>query len=102
MKRKICVVYQQEGIDPPSCEKPANYGQTLSLAVKGRKSVWVCETHGETQKNPLPTKRRMDFEYKMICIIQKAFDLLTNEIGFKNDNWMSSRMTIFHTLHKHG
>ena len=25
---KICVGYQQEGIDPPSGEKPANYGQT--------------------------------------------------------------------------
>ena len=28
MKKKICVGYQQEGIDPPSDEKPANYGQT--------------------------------------------------------------------------
>ena len=28
MKRKICEVYQQEGIDPPSGERPANYGQT--------------------------------------------------------------------------
>ena len=28
MKRKICVGYQQEGIDSPSGEKPANYGQT--------------------------------------------------------------------------
>ena len=26
MKRKICAGYQQEGIDPPSGEKPANYG----------------------------------------------------------------------------
>ena len=26
MKRKICVGYQQEGIDPPSGEKPVNYG----------------------------------------------------------------------------
>ena len=28
MKKKICVGYQQEGIDRPSGEKPANYGQT--------------------------------------------------------------------------
>ena len=28
MKRKICVGYQQEGINPPTGEKPANYGQT--------------------------------------------------------------------------
>ena len=28
MVKKICVEYQQEGIDPPSGEKPANYGQT--------------------------------------------------------------------------
>ena len=28
MKRKICAEFQQEGIDPPSGEKPANYGQT--------------------------------------------------------------------------
>ena len=28
MVKKICVGYQQEGIDPPSGEKPANYGQT--------------------------------------------------------------------------
>ena len=28
MKRKICVGYQQEMIDPPSGEGPANYGQT--------------------------------------------------------------------------
>ena len=28
MVKKICVRYQQEGIDPPSGEKPANYGQT--------------------------------------------------------------------------
>ena len=28
MIKKICVGYQQEGIDPPSGEKPANYGQT--------------------------------------------------------------------------
>ena len=28
MKRKICARYQQEGIDPTSDEKPANYGQT--------------------------------------------------------------------------
>ena len=28
MKRKICVRYQEEGIDPPSGEKPTNYGQT--------------------------------------------------------------------------
>ena len=28
MKLKICVGYQQEGIDPSSGEKPANYGQT--------------------------------------------------------------------------
>ena len=27
MKRKICVGYQQEGIDPPSNEKHVNYGQ---------------------------------------------------------------------------
>ena len=25
---KICVGYQQDGIDPPSGEKPANYGNT--------------------------------------------------------------------------
>ena len=28
MVKKICVRYQQEGIDPPSGEKPVNYGQT--------------------------------------------------------------------------
>ena len=28
MVKKICVGYQQEGIDPPSGEKSANYGQT--------------------------------------------------------------------------
>ena len=28
MVKKICVGYQQEGIDPPSGERPANYGQT--------------------------------------------------------------------------
>ena len=28
MKNIICVGYQQEGIDPPSSEKPTNYGQT--------------------------------------------------------------------------
>ena len=28
MNRKICVGYQQEGIDPPLGEKPVNYGQT--------------------------------------------------------------------------
>ena len=28
MVKKICVGYQQEGIDPPSSEKPANYSQT--------------------------------------------------------------------------
>ena len=28
MVTKICVGYPQEGIDPPSGEKPANYGQT--------------------------------------------------------------------------
>ena len=27
MNREICVGYQQKGIDPPSGEKPANYGQ---------------------------------------------------------------------------
>ena len=26
--KKICVRYQQKGIDPPSSEQPANYGQT--------------------------------------------------------------------------
>ena len=26
MKKKICVGYQQEGIDPSSSEKPTNYG----------------------------------------------------------------------------
>ena len=26
MVKKICAGYQQEGIDPPSGEKPANYG----------------------------------------------------------------------------
>ena len=26
--KKICVRYQQEGINPPLGEKPANYGQT--------------------------------------------------------------------------
>ena len=26
MVKKICVGYQQEGIDPPSGEKPTNYG----------------------------------------------------------------------------
>ena len=28
MEKKICVGYQQVGIDPPSGEIPANYGQT--------------------------------------------------------------------------
>ena len=28
MVKKICVEYQQEGIDPPLGEKPGNYGQT--------------------------------------------------------------------------
>ena len=28
MRMKICVGYQQEGIDLPSSEKPANYGKT--------------------------------------------------------------------------
>ena len=28
MVKKKCAGYQQEGIDPPSDEKPANYGQT--------------------------------------------------------------------------
>ena len=28
MVKKICAGYQQEGIDPSSGEKPANYGQT--------------------------------------------------------------------------
>ena len=28
MVKKICVGYHQERIDPPSGEKPANYGQT--------------------------------------------------------------------------
>ena len=28
MIKKICVGYQQEGIDPPSGEKPTKYGQT--------------------------------------------------------------------------
>ena len=28
MVKKICVGYQQKGIDPPSGEKPTNYGQT--------------------------------------------------------------------------
>ena len=28
MVKKKCVGYQQEGIDPPSGENPANYGQT--------------------------------------------------------------------------
>ena len=27
MVKKICVGYQEEGIDPPSGEKPANYGK---------------------------------------------------------------------------
>ena len=27
MRMKICAGYQQEGIDPPLGEKPANYGQ---------------------------------------------------------------------------
>ena len=27
MVKKICVGYQQEGIDPSSGERPANYGQ---------------------------------------------------------------------------
>ena len=27
MVKKICVGYQQEGIDPPSGVRPANYGQ---------------------------------------------------------------------------
>ena len=28
MIKKICVGYQQEGINPPSGERPVNYGQT--------------------------------------------------------------------------
>ena len=28
MVKKICVEYQQKGIDPLSSEKPVNYGQT--------------------------------------------------------------------------
>ena len=28
MVNKICDGYQQEGVDPPSGEKPANYGKT--------------------------------------------------------------------------
>ena len=56
MVKKICVGYQQEGIDPPSGEKPVNYGQTWSPAVKGCKSVWVCETRDETPKIPYPQK----------------------------------------------
>ena len=28
MVKRICVGYQQEGIDPPSGKKPTNYGQT--------------------------------------------------------------------------
>ena len=28
MVKKISVEYQQEGMDPPSGEKPVNYGQT--------------------------------------------------------------------------
>ena len=28
MVKKICVEYQQEGIDPSLGERPANYGQT--------------------------------------------------------------------------
>ena len=55
MKRKICVGYQEEGIDPPppppSGEKPANYGQTWTPVVKGRKSVWVYGAHDGHQKS---------------------------------------------------
>ena len=39
MVKKICAMYQQEGIDPPLSERPANYGQTKSPVVKDRKSV---------------------------------------------------------------
>ena len=56
MVRKICVRYQQVGIDPPSGERPANYDQTYSPTVKGRKSVWVCEARGETAKIRYPQK----------------------------------------------
>ena len=28
MVKKMCAMYQQVGIDPPSGERPANYGQT--------------------------------------------------------------------------
>ena len=48
--KEICVGYQREVIDSPSGEKPANYGQTWSPAVKCRKSVWVCGALGETPK----------------------------------------------------
>ena len=56
MKRKICAGYQQKGIDPPSGEKPANYGQTRSPMVKDRKSVWVCKVRDETPKIRYPQK----------------------------------------------
>ena len=39
MVKKICVGYQQEGVDPLSGEKPANYVQTKSLAMKRCKGV---------------------------------------------------------------
>ena len=56
MVKKICAKYQQKGINPPSGERPANYGQTYSTAVKGRKSVWVCGARGATPKTRYPHK----------------------------------------------
>ena len=56
MVKKICVRYQLEGINPPSGEKPANYGQTWSSTVKGHKSVWVCGPRGGTPKIHYPQK----------------------------------------------
>ena len=50
MVKKICVGYQQEGMNPPSGEKPVDDGQTLSPTVKGRNSFWVCRARGGIPK----------------------------------------------------
>ena len=56
MIKKLCAGYQHEGIDFPSGERPVNYGQTYSPAVKGRKSVWVYRARDETPKIRYPQK----------------------------------------------
>ena len=64
MKRKICARYHQEGIDPQSGEKSANYDKKYSQVVKGNKSVWVCGAGGETQKICYPQKGAWTFNIK--------------------------------------